>query len=317
MAYKLDPVAMISNARKAQEENFAQQNKKKTTTVAPVVTTTAAPVVTDPATAIANAIAAQNQNAVQQQQIYDPNRQQRIYDQYVAAHPTVGQTGGATGGTAAGSAVGTASSTALADKIAAILKNAYDQNIAANQTQYDNSVNAMKSAYASGEKSVNEAAKAALREAYISQMQARRTMPQQLSALGVHGGMSETTAASLMNNYADNRNIIEANRMAELGTLNDTLLQNIYAAGNQLAAQNAAANQSYYQQLAEQATANELPQIKVQEVAYDYRTDPAFIAQFSGVISNGTDKATIEANYAALVAKYGEAGAQALLAIAK
>lgn len=311
MAYKLDPVAMISNAHKAQEENFAQQNKKKPTTVAPVVT--AAPVVTNPATAIANAIAAQNQNAVQQQQIYDPNQQQRIYDQYVAAHPAVGQTGGATGGTAAG----TASSTALADRIAAILKNAYDQNIAANQTQYDNSVNAMKSAYASGEKSVNEAAKAALREAYISQMQARRTMPQQLSALGVHGGMSETTAASLMNNYADNRNIIEANRMAELGTLNDTLLQNIYAAGNQLAAQNAAANQSYYQQLAEQAIANETPQIKVQEVAYDYRTDPAYFAQLSEVINGKVNKETIAANFEALATKYGLAGAESLLSAAK
>jgi hypothetical protein len=122
--------------------------------------------------------------------------------------------------------VQTQQNTALADKLAAVLKSAYQDSLAANQTQYDNSVNAMKAAYASGESKVNESAKAALREAYINQMQARRSMPQQLSALGIHGGMAETTAARLANNYADNRGAIEAARLAELGGLNDTLLQN-------------------------------------------------------------------------------------------
>lgn len=310
------PADIIAQAQAEQAANQAMQNKIYAKPQTPVQTPS-------PADIIANAIAEQQKQEALMQQLYDPYRQQRInayYDAYHAAD--AGKTGGGNTGTGAGYAPQAAASAgqsnaALSDKLAEILKNAYEKSLAANQTQYDNSVKAMQAAYASGETKVNEAAKAALREAYISQMQARRAMPQQLSALGINGGMAETTAARLNNSYADNRGQIEAGRLGELGALNDTLLQNMYAAGNQLAAQNAAVEQNYYQQLAEQAIANELPNIKVETVAYDYRTDPAFIAQYAGVVNGSTNKATVQANYEALVNKYGFNGAKALLAAAK
>jgi hypothetical protein len=246
----------------------------------------------DAASMIANAMAAQNQNYATQQALYGNRKPDN------QPNPSTN----------------TLSSNGVADRLYAILRDSYNNSLAANQTQYDNSVKAMKAAYNSGKTSVNNAAKEALREAYINQMQAQKAMPQQLSALGINGGMSESTAASLANNYASNRNAIETSRMAELGVLNDTLLQNMYAAANQLAQQNAAVNQSYYQQLAEQAMAGASPNVQTQ--AYDYRTDPAFIAQIADIISNNKTRDDVAARFQDLANKYGLAGAQALLSAA-
>jgi hypothetical protein len=256
----------------------------------------------DPSAIIANAIKQQNDYA-QKNYGYQPYTQTPVATQ----QPVNVNSGGGGGG--GGNPVTT---TSAASNLATILQNAYKDSLAANQLQYDNSVKAMQSAYDRSATKVNDAAKNALREAYINRMQTQRTMPQQLAALGIHGGMAETTAARLNNNYADNRNAIEASRMGELGDLSETLLQNIYGAANNLASQNAAVQQSYYQQLAEQAIADATPAA----ASYDYRTDPAYIAQLAGVYSGDTDVDTIKAYFQELANKYGLAGANALLAAA-
>ena len=58
----------------------------------------------------------------------------------------------------------------------------------------------------------NQAADQSLKEAYIANMLAKRNLPQQLKALGVSGGATETTAADIQNTYMNNRFGIEANR---------------------------------------------------------------------------------------------------------
>jgi len=58
------------------------------------------------------------------------------------------------------------------------------------------------------------AAENSLRDAYISYMLAGRNLPQQLKALGVSGGLSETTAANLTNTYQNSRNAANLEKAA-------------------------------------------------------------------------------------------------------
>lgn len=61
-------------------------------------------------------------------------------------------------------------------------------------------------------KANNKAANKSLREAYIANMLSKRNLPQQLKALGVSGGASETTLSDLENTYMNNRFGIEEQR---------------------------------------------------------------------------------------------------------
>lgn len=58
----------------------------------------------------------------------------------------------------------------------------------------------------------NMAADKSLKEAYIANMLAKKNLPQQLKALGISGGRSETTLADIENTYMNNRFGIEDGR---------------------------------------------------------------------------------------------------------
>ena len=194
-----------------------------------------------------------------------------------------------------------------------ILNAAYQNSLAANQKQYDTTMAAAKAAYDSSAKRLGAAAQAALQAAYIDRMRAQRDMPQQLATMGINGGMSETAAARLQNNYANNRNAIETARLEQLGALDDSLLQAQYAAQNQLTQLNAADAANYYKQLSAGASAGQ-----TKNTAYNYKTDPAYFAQLALIHKGeeGNDYDTLSANYLALATRYGIDGADALLKVA-
>ena len=58
----------------------------------------------------------------------------------------------------------------------------------------------------------NQAADKSLKEAYVANMLAKKNLPQQMKAVGISGGASETTLADLQNTYMNNRFGIEENR---------------------------------------------------------------------------------------------------------
>jgi hypothetical protein len=58
----------------------------------------------------------------------------------------------------------------------------------------------------------NQLAEDSLKEAYIANMLAKRNLPQQLKAMGISGGASETTLADIENTYMNNRFAIEDGR---------------------------------------------------------------------------------------------------------
>ena len=67
----------------------------------------------------------------------------------------------------------------------------------------------------------------ALKQAYIKKMQTLRNLPQQMSAQGLNGGASETTLASMNNNYGNARNQLETERLKQLANLQNTYQNNL------------------------------------------------------------------------------------------
>ena len=120
-------------------------------------------------------------------------------------------------------------------------QDAYNRNMEALNVAYDKKVSALKDNYNSTVESLNrqnDASKAevntdadrALREAYINKMLSARNLTQQMSAQGLSGGATETSMASMQNNYGNSRNTIETTRADNLIKLYNTLQDNLAAA---------------------------------------------------------------------------------------
>ena len=105
------------------------------------------------------------------------------------------------------------------------------------QANYNNAKSRLDSSFNQGETELNQNADRALREAYIDNMLNQRALNQQLAGQGIIGGAAESVLARAYNNYGNNRNEIERNRMDNLrsllgnyqGTLGD--IENAYLAG--------------------------------------------------------------------------------------
>lgn len=79
--------------------------------------------------------------------------------------------------------------------------------------------------YSTGQ--VNQATDKALQEAYINKMMTLKNLPQTLSAQGLTGGVAESTTAGLYNNYGNARNGLEAERVNQLGALQQAYNNNM------------------------------------------------------------------------------------------
>lgn len=116
---------------------------------------------------------------------------------------------------------------------------AYQKAAAQQKSNYD---------YALGQ--VNNATNDALREAYINRMLTERNLQQQLTAQGLNGGASETTTASLYNNYGNARNELEKERQNQIGSISNTYQNNMAQLEAQRASGEAASLADYAPQLA-------------------------------------------------------------------
>ena len=87
------------------------------------------------------------------------------------------------------------------------------------QANYNNAKSRLDSSFNQGETELNQNADRALREAYIENMLNQRALNQQLAGQGIIGGAAESVLARAYNNYGNNRNDIERNRMDNLRSL--------------------------------------------------------------------------------------------------
>lgn len=97
----------------------------------------------------------------------------------------------------------------------------------AREAAYQAGVRQQKQNYEFAAAQLDEGTDQALREAYINKMMSLRDLPQRLAAQGLTGGMSETAAAGLYNNYGDARARLEAERQSQLAQLLNTLQSNL------------------------------------------------------------------------------------------
>lgn len=78
--------------------------------------------------------------------------------------------------------------------------------------QYELAERQRKAAMDATIKANNRAASESFRDAYVSNMLTKRNLPQQLKALGVSGGRSESTLTDIENTYMNNRMGIQKRR---------------------------------------------------------------------------------------------------------
>lgn len=126
----------------------------------------------------------------------------------------------------------------------------------AREEAYQKAAAAQKSAYDNNVSQLNSATNDALREAYINRMLSQRNLNQQLSAQGISGGASETTQASMLNNYQDSRNDLEKERANQLANLMQTYQNNMAALEQQRASGESASLGQYQLALSNLAANN-------------------------------------------------------------
>lgn len=77
-------------------------------------------------------------------------------------------------------------------------------------------------------KQIAQTEKGGLRDAYISRMQNQRNVAQNLAQAGIRGGMSETTALNLANQYQTQRNAVTAQASQDRLSANQTYNDNVF-----------------------------------------------------------------------------------------
>lgn len=98
---------------------------------------------------------------------------------------------------------------------------------------YNNGVNTLKGSYNNSQNKINEQASDSMQEAYVNKMLSQKNLSQQLAAMGMSGGASESAAAGLINNYGNARNGIQKTWNSNLADLENTFqnnLNNLYSA---------------------------------------------------------------------------------------
>lgn len=120
----------------------------------------------------------------------------------------------------------------------AAAQDAYDRGMSALNSAYDNQMsslsknlnetrNQLANQYNRSKQNITDDAAASLRQAYINRMQSQRNLGQQMSAMGLSGGATETTLANMLNNYGNARNEINTTQNKNLSNLEGNYSDNL------------------------------------------------------------------------------------------
>lgn len=102
-----------------------------------------------------------------------------------------------------------------------LLGGSYDKQKATLAENLERARNNLLSSYNNARSNMARDAESSLKQAYINNMLQRRNIAQQLSSMGLTGGMTETTLAGMANNYGNQRNDINkalASNLANIET---------------------------------------------------------------------------------------------------
>jgi len=115
------------------------------------------------------------------------------------------------------------------------LNNPYEQYMAEMQQKYDSlnsqiansnqlAVNQGVDRLNSQRSNINQGFDENARQAYVSSMQAKNALPQQLASQGINGGATETSMLGLNTNYENNLNSINTNRQNSLLDIDNSII---------------------------------------------------------------------------------------------
>lgn len=211
------------------------------------------------------------------------------------------------------------------DRGMSALNNAYDSQMSSLANNLSETKNQLANQYNRSKKNVIDDATASLRQAYINKMMNEKNLGQQMTALGLSGGATETTLANMLNNYGNARNNINTtqnNNLSNLeGNYSDNLSQaqqaynsavasaNLQKAQQAMSLENALANNQIsalgdYQSLMQQENQNYLNLLKTaiaNGASFSYDPTAANNA-FKGISVQQATPTQATNNYAALQA---------------
>ncbi|MEG0804041.1 MAG: hypothetical protein RSF90_03690 [Pygmaiobacter sp.] len=98
----------------------------------------------------------------------------------------------------------------------AVLSEAYKKRSSLLRASYDTTLAGLQTEQESASDSANVGIDRALQEAYISRIKSERDLPNQLAAMGISGGLSESALAGVRNQYGTARNSLERSRADQL-----------------------------------------------------------------------------------------------------
>ena len=110
------------------------------------------------------------------------------------------------------------------------IANAYGSASSSLKGNYDSTVSRLNAAKSKSLGDVNTDAEKSLQEAYINWMKTQKNLNQRLSAMGYNGGATESTMASLGNQYGSSRTGINETLNRNISDLNMTYGDNLAAA---------------------------------------------------------------------------------------
>lgn len=128
------------------------------------------------------------------------------------------------------------------DRGMSALNNAYDAQLNSLNSNLSETKNTLLDQYNRSKKGITDDAASSLRQAYINKMMSQKNLGQQMSAMGLTGGATETSLNNLLNNYGNARNQINTTRNTNLynleGNYNDNLSQAMQAYNSAVASAN-------------------------------------------------------------------------------
>lgn len=149
---------------------------------------------------------------------------------------------------------------------------------------YDSAVGQLNAARDKSKHDVNYDAENSLRQAYINNMMTKKNMDQRLSAMGYNGGATESTMASLENNYRNSRTDINEALNKNLADLDATYGDNLAQALQSF--NNAKANLDLQRMQMELQAENALTNAETSNMSGMFGMDGSYLTALQSALAN-------------------------------
>lgn len=177
-----------------------------------------------------------------------------------------------------------AAAQAAYDRNMSRIRSGYESAYGSLRGNYDSTVSRLNAARDKSMGDVNSDAENSLRQAYINNMLTRRNLNQRLSAMGYNGGATESTMASLENQYGNSRTGINETLNKNIADLNMTYGDNLAQALQSF--NSAKANLDLQRMQMEMQAENALNSAVESSMSSAYSLDGSYLSALQSALTN-------------------------------